>query len=48
MTGNVPSAVVRDFQTLFSVGVGGALSDTQLLERFVTLHGPDAEAAFAV
>ena len=48
MTGNVPSAVVRDLQTLFSVGVEGGLTDSQLLERFVTLHRPEAEAAFAV
>ena len=29
------NAVVRDLQTLFGMGVMGALSDGQLLDRFV-------------
>jgi RNA polymerase sigma factor (sigma-70 family) len=47
MTGNDPSAVVRDVQTLFSVGAVGGLTDGQLLERFVTRRDATAEAAFA-
>lgn len=34
-------------QTLFSVGVTAVLTDGQLLERFATLRGDAAEAAFA-
>ncbi len=33
--------------TLFTVGVTAVLTDTQLLDRFATLHGAAAEAAFA-
>ena len=47
MTGNDPSAVVRDVRTLFSVGAVGGLTDGQLLERFVTRRDGAAEAAFA-
>jgi RNA polymerase sigma factor (sigma-70 family) len=47
MTGNDPSAVVRDVQTLFSVGAVGRLSDGELLERFLARRDPAAEAAFA-
>ena len=43
MTGNDPSAVARDVQTLFGVGAAGGLTDGQLLERFV--NGRDASAA---
>jgi RNA polymerase sigma factor (sigma-70 family) len=47
MTGNDPSAVLREAQTLFSVGAVGRLTDGQLLERFVTRRDAGAEAAFA-
>ena len=47
MTGNDPSAVVRQVQTLFTVGAVGGLTDEQLLERFVTRSDAGAEVAFA-
>lgn len=48
MTGNHPAAVVREVQTLLSVGAVGGLTDGQLLERFVTRHDAGADSAFAV
>ena len=47
MTGNDPSAVAREVQTLFSVGAVGGLTDGQLLERFASRRDAGAEAAFA-
>jgi RNA polymerase sigma factor (sigma-70 family) len=47
MTRNDPSAVVRDLQTLLDSGGVGALSDGQLLERFVARRDPGG-SAFAV
>jgi RNA polymerase sigma factor (sigma-70 family) len=41
-------AVLGHLQTLFSVGVAGNLTDSQLLERFATQRGDVAELAFAV
>ena len=38
--------VLRDLVTLTHVGVVGNLSDAQLLDRFLLLHGEAAEAAF--
>ncbi|MDR3637208.1 MAG: sigma-70 family RNA polymerase sigma factor [Isosphaeraceae bacterium] len=47
MTGNDPSAVIRDVQMVFSLGAAGGLTDGQLLERFVARRDAAAEAAFA-
>jgi RNA polymerase sigma factor (sigma-70 family) len=41
------TAIFRQIQTLFDVGVIGDLTDTQLLERFTTLDHEAAELAFA-
>ena len=38
----------RDLGTLFRLGVAGALSDSQLLERFLSQRDDSAEEAFAV
>ena len=40
-------AVQKHLQTLFNEGAVGALTDGELLERFVTRRGEAAEAAFA-
>ena len=40
-------SVLRSVQTLFSVGTASALSDGQLIERFVVGHNDAAEVAFA-
>ena len=47
MTGNEPSAVARDVETLFRFGAAGGLTDGQLLERFATRRDAGADAAFA-
>ena len=39
--------VQRHLQTLFNEGVVGALTDAELLDRFITRRGEAAEAAFA-
>src|SRR4051794_34328795 len=40
-------SVLRQIQTLYSVGTFTGLGDGQLLERFATLQGDAAELAFA-
>jgi RNA polymerase sigma factor (sigma-70 family) len=39
--------VLREIQTLYSVGTLGGLTDSQLLDRFLTRVGDDAKDAFA-
>jgi RNA polymerase sigma factor (sigma-70 family) len=41
------SQAARQLETLFRLGTLGALTDAQLLERFLAHRGDDAEAAFA-
>jgi RNA polymerase sigma factor (sigma-70 family) len=40
--------VLRQVRTLFTVGTAGGLTDGELLQRFVTRDGDEAELAFAV
>ena len=48
MSGGDRSDVLRDIGTLFSSGILGALTDRQLLERFVNRNDPSAEDAFRI
>ena len=48
MPGSPSVCYLRDIQTLFETGTAGALSDRQLLERFVGVRGAAAETAFEV
>ncbi len=48
MRGVGHGSVLREFRTLFHLGVVGSLTDAQLLERFLEhQNGPTAEAAFS-
>jgi len=47
MARGTSGAAVRDLETLLRSGAVGTLSDAQLLERFLTSRGEDAEDAFA-
>jgi polysaccharide export outer membrane protein len=47
MASGVSRAVAREIRTLFDVGVTGALTDAQMLERFLSGPREEAEAAFA-
>ena len=47
MTGERSEAVLKQLQTLFNEGTVGALTDGELLDRFVRERGEPAEAAFA-
>src|SRR4051812_34343041 len=38
---------LRDLRSLYAIGTVGALTDGQLVERFLRLDGPDREEAFA-
>jgi hypothetical protein len=49
MTGSLSwGSVARPLGTLFSVGTLGGLTDGQLLDRFISRKGEEAEAALAV
>ncbi len=47
MARGVSGAVGREIRTLFTIGAAGALTDPQLLERFLSRHREEAEVAFA-
>src|SRR4051794_3705530 len=47
MANGVPGAVARGIRSLFTIRAGGALTDAQLLERFLARPREEAEAAFA-
>ena len=47
MRGGRPGLVHEPLRTLFGAGTAAGLTDAQLLERFVSPRGDDAEAAFA-
>ena len=47
MSSGSSSAVLRQFRTLFGAGTVAAMTDGQLLERFLGARGEDAEVAFA-
>jgi RNA polymerase sigma-70 factor (ECF subfamily) len=48
MSAGDPSGALRDIRTLFSKGMLGGLSDSQLLERFVNREDSSAEDAFTI
>ncbi len=47
MTGGSQGSFLQSIQTLFSVGSVGGMTDSQLLERFLSRRDEGAEAAFA-
>jgi RNA polymerase sigma factor (sigma-70 family) len=47
MARGVSGAVGREIRTLFTIGAAGALTDPELLERFLSRHREEAEVAFA-
>jgi RNA polymerase sigma factor (sigma-70 family) len=47
MLTSVANTLDRDFQTLFSIGATGSMSDQELVELFVTRRGEAGEVAFA-
>ena len=47
MARGVSGAVAREIRSLFTIGAAGALTDAQLLERFLARPREEAEAAFA-
>ena len=47
MPNGVRGSALRQIHALYSVGTFAGLGDGPLLERFATLHGEEAELAFA-
>ncbi|HWE35031.1 MAG TPA: sigma-70 family RNA polymerase sigma factor [Isosphaeraceae bacterium] len=47
MSSHPSGSTLREIETLFQVGAVGALGDAELLERFVSRRGEEAEAVFA-
>jgi hypothetical protein len=47
MARGVSGAVAREIRSLFTIGAAGALTDAQLLERFLSRPREESESAFA-
>ncbi|HEY2159607.1 MAG TPA: sigma-70 family RNA polymerase sigma factor, partial [Isosphaeraceae bacterium] len=47
MANAIPGPAGTQLQSLFETGTAAGLSDRELLERFLSRHGPGAEAGFA-